>query len=201
MDSLSDKHLQASVFKCIQVIAIVPVIQSNTKSKSEYEIRMYAPSYDKHPRCRRKGSERLYLAENIKYLREQDGMTQEELAERIGDITPSAIGNWESGIREPELSRIIKMAEFFSVSLDDFILTELRPPAPIYAQNIKYLRKRHEMTQEDMANLLGYRGKQGYNAIETGKAKATVENLEKISDYFGVTLDQLVKQNLTKGAE
>jgi transcriptional regulator len=161
---------------------------------------MYAPSYDRHPRCRRKGSEILHLADNIKYLREQDGLTQREFAERF-EVSCAAVGNWESGTREPELSRIIKMAEFFSVTLDDFILTELRPPAPIYAQNIKHLRKKHEMTQEDMANLLGYRGKQGYNAIETGKAKATVENLEKISDYFGVTLDQLVKKDLSKGAE
>lgn len=189
--------MQTSVFRCIQVIAIVPVIQSNTKSKSEYEIRMYAPSYDKHPRCRREGSEKLYLAENIKYLREQDGLTQKEFAEKLG-VSSGAIAMWESGMREPELSRIIKLAEYFSVTLDDFILTELRPPAPMYAQNIKYLRKLHGMTQEDMANLLGYRGKQGYNAIETGKAKATVENLEKISDFFGVTLDQLVKQDFRK---
>lgn len=143
----------------------------------------------------------MHLAENIKYLREQDGMTQEELSQVVGDISQKAVSKWEKGEREPELSRLIKMAEFFSVSLDDFVLTELRPPMPLYVKNIKYLRKKHEMTQEDVANLLGYRGKQGYNAIETGKAKATVENLEKISDYFGITLDQLVREDLSKGAE
>lgn len=201
LNSLSDKHLQASVFKCIQVIAIVPVIQSNTKSKSEYEIRMYAPSYDKHPRCRREGSERLHLAENIKYLREQDGLTQEELAELIGDITPSAIGNWESGIREPELSRIIKMAEFFSMSLDDFILTKLRPPVPLYVTNIEHLRMKNGMKQEDMANLLGLKTGLAYCKKENGSVPFSIKEMEKISDYFGVTLDQLVKKDLSKGAE
>ena len=114
---------------------------------------MYAPSYDKHPRCRRKGSEKLYLAENIKYLREQDGLTQKEFAEKLG-VSSGAISMWESGMREPELSRIIKLAEYFSVTLDDLILTELKPPVPLHVKNIKYMRKKNDMNQEDMANLL-----------------------------------------------
>lgn len=79
----------------------------------------------------------MFLAENIKYLREQDGLTQREFAEKL-EVSSAAVGNWEAGTREPELSRIIKMAEFFSVSLDDFILTELRPPTPLYSDFWRY---------------------------------------------------------------
>lgn len=201
MNSLSDKHLQASVFKCIQVIAIVPVIQSNTKSKSEYEIRMYAPSYDKHPRCRRKGSERLHLAENIKCLRESLHMTQEELADLIGDITQSAIGNWEAGRREPELKIVVKIAKVFEVSLDDLILQDLKPKTPLYLQNIKFLRKEHGITQEDMAKLLRLSNKSQYHKRENGDLEFRISELNKVCDYFGITLDQLVRQDLTKGAE
>lgn len=140
----------------------------------------------------------LHFAENIKYLRRQNGLTQKEFAEKIG-AGRVTVCNWEQGTREPELKVIIKIADFFQVSLDALILAELKPPVPLYAKNVKYLRKKHEMTQDDMANLIGYRGKQGYNAIETGKLGLSVEKLEKISDYFGVTLDQLVKQDLSKG--
>lgn len=142
----------------------------------------------------------MFLAENIRYLREQAEMTQKDLAEKV-ELSPSAIGMWEAGTREPELSKIIKMAELFEVTLDELVLQELKPPIAMYALNIKFLRISHGMTQEDMAAFLGYRGKQGYNAVETGKAKMSVENLEKISDFFGVTMDQLIKKDLSKGAE
>lgn len=142
----------------------------------------------------------MFLAENIKYLREQDGLTQREFAEKL-EVSSAAVGNWEAGIREPELSKIIKMAELFEVTLDEFILTELRPPTPLYVLNIKFLREKNEMSQEDMANLLGFKSKCSVSLAETGKTKLSVENLEKVSDYFGVTMDQLVKEDLSKGAE
>lgn len=69
---------------------------------------------------------------------------------------------------------------------------------PQYVRNIKFLRKKNGFTQSEMAELLGYRGKQGYGAVETGNSGISVDNLIKLADYFGVTLDQLVKQDLSK---
>ena len=137
----------------------------------------------------------MYLAQNLKYLREQKRMNQNEMVGVLG-ISQPAIGNWERDHRKPDIEMIIRLAEYFGVSLDELILKDLKPPIPIYATNLRYLRTKHCMTQENMADLLGYRGKQGYGAIETGKTKASVDDLEKLSDFFGVTLDQLVKQNL-----
>ena len=34
--------------------------------------------------------------------------------------------------------------------------------------------------------------------VENGKQKLSVEQIMKISEYFGFTLDQFVKQNLSK---
>lgn len=142
----------------------------------------------------------MHLSQNLKCLREQRGMSQQELAEVL-EISQAAVGNWENEHREPDLKTIIRLAQYFGVSLDDFILKDLRPPIPRYASNLAYLRKKNGMTQQEIANLLGYSGKQGYNTVEKGKAKMSVENLEKISDFFGVTMDQLVKTDLMKGAE
>lgn len=142
----------------------------------------------------------MFLAENIRYLREQAEMTQKDLAEKV-ELSPSAIGMWEAGTREPELSKIIKMAELFEVTLDELVLRELKPPIAMYALNIKFLRTAQGMTQEDMANLLGLRSPSGITKVEKGERQLSVENLEKISDFFGVTMDQLVKKDLSKGAE
>lgn len=146
------------------------------------------------------GGGSLYLAQNLKYLREQKGMTQRELSDTFG-LSCAAVGMWEKDHRKPDIETIIHLAEYFGVTLDELVLSDLRPPLPLYASNIRYLRKKHGMTQEDMANLLKYRGKQGYNVIENGKAGLSVENLVKLADFFGVTLDQLVKQDLSDGKE
>ena len=139
----------------------------------------------------------MYLAQNLRYLREQKGINQRELSFTLG-LSSGAVGNWENESRTPDIETIIKLAQFFDVTLDDFILKELRPPAPLYVKNLRYLRSKHDMTHEDIADLLGYRRKQRYVVIETGEASVSVEDLEKLADFFGVTMDQLIKQDLSK---
>lgn len=141
----------------------------------------------------------MFLAHNLKFLREQMGIRQGEMAKKL-DITQSAVGNWERNHRKPNIEMIVRLAEYFGVSLDDLVLKDLVPPTEVYTKNLQFLRIKHGMTQADMARLLGYRGKQGYNAIETGKAKPDVNDLEKLTDYFGVSLDQIVKHDLSKEA-
>lgn len=135
---------------------------------------------------------------NIKNLREQKGLTQHELALRVNVAQPT-VANWEQGKREPELSTLVTVAGLFNVTLDDLVLKEITPPIPMYARNLAYLRRKHGMTQQQISELLGYSGKQGYNAVETGKSELSVDKLVKLADFFGVTIDQIVKQDLLQG--
>ncbi len=59
----------------------------------------------------------LSLSENIRAMRKQKRMTQEQLAEVLG-VTTGAVYKWESGLSVPELSLIVEMAGFFDVSVD-----------------------------------------------------------------------------------
>ena len=56
-------------------------------------------------------------AMNIRPLREQHGMTQEDLAKRMGVKYP-AVSKWERGMAYPSMNTVIKMAELFQVSMD-----------------------------------------------------------------------------------
>lgn len=56
-------------------------------------------------------------AMNIKQLREQRDMTQEELAKRLG-VKPPAVSKWERGLTYPIMDKVIAMAEVFGVSTD-----------------------------------------------------------------------------------
>ena len=57
------------------------------------------------------------LAERIKTLREQAGMSQEKLAKRLG-ITRSSVNAWEMGISTPSMQYIAELAGLFRVSAD-----------------------------------------------------------------------------------
>ena len=140
----------------------------------------------------------MYLAQNLKYLREKKGLSQRDFSSLLG-LSCAAVGNWETNHRKPDIDMIVQLAEYFCVTLDDLILRDLRPPIPKYAGNIRYLRLNHGITQEQMGELLGLKNKSSLSLIEAGKSGISVENLEKLADFFGVTLDQLVKQDLSKG--
>ena len=173
----------------------VSVIQSNPNPNPNRETNTIFARSNKQLQAR--GGGKLYLAENLKFLREQRGKTQQELANLFG-VEQKTLSSWECGSRTPAINMIVEMAKYYEVSLDDLVLADMRPPIPVYACNLAYLRKKHGMTQQEISELLGYSGKQGYNAIEIGKVKPTIDTLEKLADFFGVTMDQIVKQDLSQ---
>lgn len=58
------------------------------------------------------------IGERIKKLRIKAGLTQQQLAVMVGGTSASAIGMYEQGRRSPDMERIVKLGEIFSVSTD-----------------------------------------------------------------------------------
>lgn len=61
------------------------------------------------------------LGPRIAALRHSAGLSQAELAEKL-KISPSAVGMYEQGRREPSLGTLATMAELFGVTID-FLVT------------------------------------------------------------------------------
>lgn len=59
----------------------------------------------------------MTFSEMLKKLRNQKGITQEELAEATG-LKRSAIGMYESGNREPNFETLELFADFFNVDMN-----------------------------------------------------------------------------------
>ncbi len=59
----------------------------------------------------------MKLGDNIRYLLEENNMTQRQLAQEL-DITPAALGNYIRNIREPDFDMLLRIAGFFRVSTD-----------------------------------------------------------------------------------
>lgn len=53
----------------------------------------------------------------LKYLREERGIGQPELARAIG-VSNGIISLWENGLREPKMSALIALARYFDTSVD-----------------------------------------------------------------------------------
>ena len=58
-----------------------------------------------------------YFSKNLKELRIEKGLSQQELAQ-IFNVTQSTVAKWESGDREPNFSILIELANYFEVSTD-----------------------------------------------------------------------------------
>lgn len=57
------------------------------------------------------------FAERLKDLRNEKGLTQNQLAKELG-LSHTAICRWESGLRMPTAQAIILIAKYFEVSAD-----------------------------------------------------------------------------------
>ena len=62
--------------------------------------------------------------DNLVQLRKINGLTQEELAEKIG-VSRQAIAKWEAGETSPDLEKARLLAQTLDTSLDD--LTNYEP--------------------------------------------------------------------------
>lgn len=63
---------------------------------------------------------RSMLAKRLKELRISKNMSQAILGEKFG-VTQSAIGMWETGIRNPDIEMLNKISKYFNVSIDSLI--------------------------------------------------------------------------------
>ena len=57
---------------------------------------------------------------NLKFLRQERGLGQVELAKQLG-MSKGIISLWENGLREPNLSSLVTIARFFQISLDELV--------------------------------------------------------------------------------
>lgn len=62
----------------------------------------------------------MSLAENLQYLRAREGVTQEQLAERL-DVSRQSVSKWESGASFPEMDTLLKLCDMFHTDMDTLL--------------------------------------------------------------------------------
>ena len=65
------------------------------------------------------------FSENIKRIRRENNLSQEQLAEEVG-VSRQAISKWESGAAYPEMNKIVLLCEKFNLNIDDLLNKDIK---------------------------------------------------------------------------
>lgn len=73
----------------------------------------------------------MSIAENIKRIRAEHGLSQAELG-KIAGVSDKAVSTWELGLKTPRMGAVEKMANYFGITksaiVDDAPMTSLQKP-------------------------------------------------------------------------
>lgn len=67
----------------------------------------------------------MCLGDNIRFLRTKYGLSQDDIADKLGYKSFTTIQKWESGVSEPPLKALKKLADIFKVDMNDLATKRL----------------------------------------------------------------------------
>ncbi len=86
----------------------------------------------------------LFISENLKYLRKEKDLTQEEVAEMLG-VSAQSVSKWERGDTYPDITLLPALANLYKTSVDAIIgmdkINGLQTKATIFAEGHKHIRE------------------------------------------------------------
>jgi len=89
------------------------------------------------------------LADNIRHLRKQLQLSQEDLAGKLG-LNRGNIASYEKGTAEPKICNLLNLSHFYKVSVIDLTSSDLQCPIALGSARNNY---QYELKEEDKAVL------------------------------------------------
>jgi transcriptional regulator with XRE-family HTH domain len=86
--------------------------------------------------------------DKIALLREKRGLTQEDLANKIG-ISRASLSHYEKNRREPDYATMTKLADFFHVSVD-YLLGRTSEPTQVTDMAVRDFSENLELSDEQL---------------------------------------------------
>lgn len=91
------------------------------------------------------------FGDNLRALRKKKGLSQDDMAERLGILTRT-YGSWERSEREPNFDMTKKIAEMFDVSIDSLIGKEERTKKEI----LRRVQDLKDLPEDQLQKILEY---------------------------------------------
>lgn len=116
----------------------------------------------------------MSFSEKLHELRVSRNISQKELAESLG-VAQSSINYWEKGQRDPSITMVKKLADYFGISVDDFLSDEKTDTIAAHFDG-------EEFTAEEIKKIKEY----------AELLKAARPALDKFVEYATTGLDDLL---------
>ena len=70
----------------------------------------------------------MNLQDNLKKIRKDNNLSQEDLAEKLG-VSRQSVSKWESGLAYPEMDKVLQICKMFNLNIDELLnqdITEVK---------------------------------------------------------------------------
>jgi transcriptional regulator with XRE-family HTH domain len=155
------------------------------------------------------------FGEKLRTLRHRHKLTQLALARALGLSSHGHITNVEAGRRTPSVDLAIRVATVFHVPLDFLLQDRISPEGSVpevdlnltitaarrsFGEKLRTFRQQRNMTQPELAKILGLASQSHVANFEAGRRMPSVEVLLRATELLGMTADALLGQTTTDAA-
>jgi transcriptional regulator with XRE-family HTH domain len=147
----------------------------------------------------------------VLFLRRQRGIRQVALSQQLA-ASSSHISNLEAGRKAPSLDTVIRLADALHVTTDYLIRDDIAMDEPslyetqldpardealqTFTEKLRYLRTRQQLHQSQLAQELGLRTQAHISLLESGGKVPSIRLILRIADFFGVSTDYLLRDDI-----
>ena len=132
----------------------------------------------------------MNFSEKLKEIRKNEGLSQEQLAEKIG-VSRQAITKWETGKGLPDVENMVIIAEIFKTTLDELLrdsVARQKPETSVYTSETIYdidCEKHFDVNIGSAATIMLSSG-----TDEKLHIRLSSETLENLDTMFKIKLDE-----------
>ena len=65
------------------------------------------------------------LSENLKKIRKDNNLSQEQLAEKLG-VSRQSVSKWENGEAYPEMDKVLQLCKMFNLNIDELLNQDIK---------------------------------------------------------------------------
>jgi len=105
----------------------------------------------------------MKFGDNLKIIRKNNKMSQEELAQRV-NVSRQAVSKWENGESYPEMNNILELCKIFNCQINDLVHTDMSDLTLLDKEIVMTAAKFNESKQnhvKSLSNIISLIGKIG----------------------------------------
>jgi transcriptional regulator with XRE-family HTH domain len=146
------------------------------------------------------------FGDRLKSLRNEKGITQQQMADHIKVSRPTIAGYETKGV-QPDFEKLSTISSYFNVSVDYLLgLSDIReipftqdneilPNKTGIGRKIYNLRVLNNIKQNDLADIIGV-SKSTMSNYERNYSTPDIDTLIRIADYFNVSIDSILNHKI-----